>query len=186
MRLRLFTLAVALSGLLSAPAGAATDPTRDDVMLNLQRCSGITDNRTWLNCFYGAAQPMRAQLGLPPAPEAQVNLVKNTPMTPPPMKQESSSGGGWLGIGNIFGSSGNDDSNMSGAMRLSAFTFGKDGLFTVTLADGEVWKQSPYDDLRASWSEPPASYSVVVTADMLGSHTMRVKGDKNYRVLRVK
>jgi len=26
----------------------------------------------------------------------------------------------------------------------------------------------------------------VVSADMLGSHTMRVKGDKNYRVIRVK
>jgi len=182
MRLRLFSLALVLSGILSVPAAA--DPARDEVMLNLQRCSGIADNRTWLNCFYGAAQPMRAQLGLPPAPETQVSLVKNAPVTPPPMKQESDSG--WLGIGNIFGSSGNDDSNMAGAMRLSAFTFGKDGLFTATLADGEVWKQSPYDDLRAHWDQPPASYSVVVSTDMMGSHTMRVKGDKNYRVMRVK
>ena len=66
--------------LLAVPAAAASDPTRDDVMLNLQRCSGITDNRTWLNCFYGAAQPMRAQLGLPPAPDSQVSLVKNAPV----------------------------------------------------------------------------------------------------------
>ena len=185
MRLRRITMVMGLLGLLAAPATAATDPTRDDVMLNLQRCSAITDNRNWLNCFYGAAQPMRAQLGLPPAPEAQVSLVKNAPIAPPPMKEESS-GGGWLGIGNIFGSSSNEDTNMAGAMRLSAFSFGKDGLFTVTLADGEVWKQSPYDDLRASWSGPPAGYTVVVSADMMGSHTMRVKGDKNYRVLRVK
>jgi hypothetical protein len=185
MRLRRITMVMGLVGLIAAPAMAATDPTRDDVMLNLQRCASITDNRNWLNCFYGAAQPMRAQLGLPPAPEAQVSLVKNTPMTPPPMKDESS-GSGWLGIGNIFGSSGNADDNMAGGMRLSAFSFGKDGLFTVTLADGEVWKQSPYDDLRASWSGPAAGYTVVVSADMMGSHTMRVKGDKNYRVMRVK
>ncbi len=182
---RVCLLAIVLTGVMAVPVMAATDPVRDDVMLNLQRCASITDNRIWLNCFYGAAQPMRGQLGLPPAPEAQVSLVKNAPMSPPPMKQESN-GGGWLGIGNIFGSSGNDDSNMAGAMRLSAFTFGKDGLFTVTFADGEVWKQSPYDDLRASWGEPPASYSVVVSTDMMGSHTMRVKGDKNYRVIRVK
>ena len=58
MRLRLFTLALVLSGFAGAPAQAASDPIRDDVMLNLQRCSGITDNRTWLNCFYGAAQPI--------------------------------------------------------------------------------------------------------------------------------
>jgi hypothetical protein len=171
---RVCLLAIVLTGAMAVPVMAATDPIRDDVMLNLQRCASITDNHIWLNCFYGAAQPMRGQLGLPPAPEAQVSLVKNAPMTPPPMKQESS-GGGWLGIG-----------NMTGAMRLSAFTFGKDGLFTVTLVDGEVWKQSPYDDLRASWGEPPASYSVVVSTDMMGSHTMRVKGDKNYRVIRVK
>ena len=42
------------------------------------------------------------------------------------------------------------------------------------------------DDLRANWSGPPSSYSVVVSSDMMGSHTMRVKGDKNYRVMRVK
>jgi len=180
---RLFLLATALSGLLAAPAVAASDPARDDVMLNLQRCSGITDNRTWLNCFYGAAQPMRAQLGLPPAPESQVSLVKTAPVAPPPMKSES--GGGWLGIGNLFGGPSEEES-YSGAMRLSAFTFGKDGLFTATLADGQVWKQSPYDDLRAHWSGQPSSYQVVVSADMLGSHTMRVRGDQNYRVMRVK
>src|ERR1700759_3372358 len=146
MKLRRLPVALGLLTLLALPAAAASDPTRDDVMLNLQRCSGITDNRTWLNCFYGAAQPMRAQLGLPPAPDAQVNLVKNTPMAPPPMKSESSSSG-WLGLGNLNPFSSGDDDFNSGTTRLAAFDFGKDGLFTVTLADGEVWKQSPYDDL---------------------------------------
>lgn len=187
MSLRRLPVALGLLSLLSVPAVAATDPTRDDVMLNLQRCSAITDNRTWLNCFYGAAQPMRAQLGLPAAPEAQVSLVKNTPMAPPPMKSESASGSsGWLGIGNIFGSSGKEDENTPGAMRLSDFSFGKDGLFTVTLADGEVWKQSPYDDLRAHWSGQASGYIGVVTSDMLGSHTLRVRGDQSYRVMRIK
>lgn len=180
---RLFLLAAALPGLFAAPAMAASDPVRDDVMLNLQRCSAITDNRTWLNCFYGAAQPMRAQLGLPPAPESQVSLVKNAPVAPPPMKSESD--GGWLGIGNLFGGPSEEES-YAGAMRLSAFTFGKDGLFTATLADGQVWKQSPYDNLRAHWTGQPSSYQVVVSSDMLGSHTMRVRGDQNYRVMRVK
>jgi hypothetical protein len=181
---RLILFAAALSGLFAAPALAAGDPVRDDVMLNLQRCSAITDNRTWLNCFYGAAQPMRAQLGLPPAPESQVSLVKNTPLTPPPMKTESDSG--WLGIGSLFGGGPSEEESYAGAMRLSAFTFGKDGLFTATLADGQVWKQSPYDDLRAHWTGQPSSYQVVVSSDMLGSHTMRVRGDQNYRVMRVK
>jgi hypothetical protein len=184
MKSRLFLLAIALSGLFAAPAAAASDPARNDVMLNLQRCSAITDNRIWLNCFYGAAQPMRAQLGLPPAPEAQVSLVKTAPVAPPPMKSEGDSG--WLGIGNLFGGGPSEEESYAGAMRLSAFTFGKDGLFTATLSDGQVWKQSPYDDLRAHWSGQASSYEVVVSSDMMGSHTMRVRGDQNYRVMRVK
>ncbi len=185
MSSRRFIIVIALSAFWAAPAAAASDPTRDDVMLNLQRCAGITDNRVWLNCFYGAAQPMRAQLGLPAVPASQVDLVKNTPLTPPPMSSENSSGGGWLGIGNIFSSS-KPAEGMPGALRLTAFSFGKDGLFTATLADGEVWKQSPYDDLRAHWSGQPSSYIVIVTSDLMGSHTMQVRDDQNYRVMRIK
>ena len=51
------------------------DPTRDQVMDGAARCEGIPDNRVWLDCFYGSAQPMRAQLGLSPAPESQTRLV---------------------------------------------------------------------------------------------------------------
>jgi hypothetical protein len=183
---RRFLIALALPGLLATPAAAATDPTRDDVMLNLQRCSGITDNRVWLNCFYGAAQPMRAQLGLPPAPDSQVSLVKNAPLTPPPLTKSENSGG-WLGLGNLNPfSSNNGDAFNAGTTRLAAYSFGKDGLFTATLPDGEVWKQSPYDDLRAHWNDQPASYTVIVTSDIMGSHTMRVQGDHDYRVMRVK
>jgi hypothetical protein len=101
------------------------------------------------------------------------------------MNNGSKDDGGWLGIGNIFGPS-QDVASTAGAMRLTAYSFGKDGLFTATLADGEVWKQSPYDDLRAHWNGQPTSYTVVVSADMMGSHTMRVQGDQDYRVMRVK
>jgi hypothetical protein len=184
---RFILFLVALSGLLATPALAQSDPTRDDVLANIERCGGITDNRVWLNCFYGAAQPMRAQLGLPPAPESQVALAKNPPVPPRPVAKKDD--GGWLGIGSLNpfgGSSSNDDDFRSGASRLASFSFGKDGVFTATLSNGEVWKQSPYDDLRAHWSGQPSSYVVIVTADMMGSHTMRVKGDQNYRVMRVK
>ena len=70
-------------------------------------------------------------------------------------------------------------------MRLSNYSF-TGGLFTVTLSDGEVWKQSPYDNLRAHWSGPATGYVVMVTVDMMGSHVLRVKGDHDYRVMRVK
>ena len=182
---RLFSIVLlmgSLPGML--PALAAPDSSRDAVLANVQRCAGFTDNRTWLNCFYGAAQPMRARLGLSPAPGSQLDLVKNAPQSAPPMKSDR---GGLLGIGDMFSSSSSDEDFAGNAgMRLTAYSFGRDGLFTATLSDGEIWKQSPYDDLKAHWSGQPSSYVVIVSADMLGSHTMRVKGDRDYRVVRVK
>jgi len=186
-------LGLFIAGLAGVASPALADPTRDDVMANLQRCAGFTDNRTWLNCFYGAAQPMRAQLGLAPAPDSQVSLLKSAPVPPPPpmnTASSSKSSGGWFsGITDIFDSAPNapSDSDFSaGATRLAAYSYGNGGLFTITLADGEVWTQSKYDDLRAHWSGPAANYTVIVSADMMGSHTLRVKGDHDYRVIRVK
>jgi hypothetical protein len=188
------TIILICAGLAALAAPAAADPTRDDVMTNLQRCAGFTDNRTWLNCYYGAAQPMRAQLGLSPAPDSQVSLIGTAPVPPPPPMTSTAStaksGGGWFsGITDIFNSSTNSSSDSdfgAGAMKLAAYSYGKDGLFTATLSDGEVWTQSPYDDLRAHWSGQAANYTVMVSSDMMGSHTMRVKGDHDYRVMRVK
>ncbi|HUO02134.1 MAG TPA: hypothetical protein VMU31_05100 [Rhizomicrobium sp.] len=48
---------------------------RDAVRAASQRCDSITDERTWLDCYYGAAQPVRAEIGLPPAPLSQQKLV---------------------------------------------------------------------------------------------------------------
>jgi len=183
MSSRRFLALVFLAGLAATPALADEDPVRSDVMANIERCAAITDNRVWLNCFYGAAQPMRAQLGLPPAPDSQVALVKNAPVPAAPAKKDS---GGWLGLGNLNPFSSSEDEFSRGTTRLASYSFGKDGLFTATLADGEVWKQSPYDDLRAHWNNQATSYIVIVTSDVMGSHTMKVKGDQNYRVMRVK
>jgi len=62
--------------LLAVPAMARP---RDEVMINLYRCAAQASIRVWLDCYYGAAQPQRAALGLTPAPQAQVALVTNSP-----------------------------------------------------------------------------------------------------------
>ena len=72
MNLRLALFGIVAVSVLAGPALA--DP-RQDVIAGAQRCAGIADNRTWLDCFYGSAQPMRAALGLPPAPANQQRLV---------------------------------------------------------------------------------------------------------------
>src|SRR5690349_24952446 len=42
-----------------APRGVHAD-TRDDVLSAISRCNVIHDNKVWLDCVYGAQQPMRA------------------------------------------------------------------------------------------------------------------------------
>ena len=50
----------AIMTLLPLPAVA---DTRDEVLAAMQRCQAIPDDRTWLDCTYGAQQMMRAKLG---------------------------------------------------------------------------------------------------------------------------
>src|ERR1700760_3615849 len=64
-----------------APLPALADP-REDVVNGLARCAVLTDDRQWLDCYYGAAQPMRAQLGLSPAPQAQIQLQQQVQRAP--------------------------------------------------------------------------------------------------------
>ena len=81
-------------------SSAAQADTRSDVLSGIARCSAIADDHEWLNCLYGAAQPMRSQLGLPPAPPSQTALVPPTSPTsprfaaaPPPASAPRDSGG---------------------------------------------------------------------------------------------
>ncbi len=54
------------------PAGASPQglSIREDVLLRLTRCASIGDTRQYLDCYYAAVQPIRAELGLTPAPQA--------------------------------------------------------------------------------------------------------------------
>lgn len=69
---RLFLLA-SIGGILLSQAALAD--TRDEVYARMQRCKVLRDDRAWLDCTYGAEQPMRAKLGLQPAPDFQQRLV---------------------------------------------------------------------------------------------------------------
>jgi hypothetical protein len=57
--------------------GSAQARPRDDVMAGLFQCNGLQDDRQWLDCYYGAAQPARVSLGLKPALPAQVQLAQS-------------------------------------------------------------------------------------------------------------
>jgi hypothetical protein len=51
----------------------------DDALSTASRCASIADLRTWLDCYYGAAQPVRASLGLKPALKTQLDLATAPP-----------------------------------------------------------------------------------------------------------
>lgn len=165
---------------------------RDQVLLNLARCGAIAEARTWLDCYYGAAQPMRAQLGLSPAPQSQQRLVPLQPApsplpapaigaqaaAPPPMRRENK-GGFWNEL--VGGKA------LVTNMRAAAYSFDARGIFTITLADGEVWQQLSNDDSYAQWNKPAARYLVSISEGSLGSHNLQVSGDnRRYKVRRVR
>jgi len=76
MRLLLWSLGPVLMLLAALPAAARP---RDNALAGAFRCAVIGDARAWLDCYYGAAQPVRAGLGLAPALAAQVKLALAPP-----------------------------------------------------------------------------------------------------------
>jgi hypothetical protein len=164
---------------------AALAGTRDDVMAGAARCTVITDDRAWLDCYYGSAQPMRAQLGLLPAPASQVGRVPpphgmaGSAMAPPPAAPVPTTPPVHQGLlAGLFGSN-------AAQVRMTAYHFDPHGLFTVTLANGEVWQQMPDDSNFAHWRGPASAYNVIVDQGNYGHAALMVENDgQTYEVRR--
>jgi hypothetical protein len=161
---------------LTTPAGA--DP-RTDVLSTAARCNAIADYRVWLDCYYGAAQSMRALLGLAPAPPAQTRLV-------PP-------GGGGAPTAPVASAARPAPALPPEAyedyrprQRMASYSFDGEHLFTVTLEDGSVWQQSKEDFVKARWNALAGSYYASVTRGSFGSHLLKVSDKHSYRVKRVR
>jgi hypothetical protein len=164
-----------LAALALLPARVQAD-VRDDVRAASERCDSIVEERTWLDCYYGAAQPMRARLGLSPAPNAQQALV-------PPTQPGAARNPAPASSGNFFQRLLTQrDVKEEPPTRMSSYSFDKAGYFTVTLANGEIWKQSSVDAVQAKWRGQAASYVVTI---MPGSK-MKVGAHEMYVVERVR
>lgn len=154
-------LAVPLLGL-AVPAVAGP---RDDVLYGISRCGGIAEDRIWLDCVYGAAQPMRAQLGLPPAPAAQQKLV---PPAMPGMAAPSFGGGVAAAPANRPGFFERlvtaKDYKDEPPTTLNSYKFDGAGFFTVTLANGETWRQDGSDTAQAHWNKPARTYRAQIVS----------------------
>jgi len=165
-----------LVGLVLLTQGAFAEPTRDEVTAGVARCAGIADNRTWLDCFYGSAQPMRAILGLPPAPPAQIKLVPPpgavylSPDTnryaPPPRKSSGL-------FADILGSAKPAVTDVP----MESYKFARDGTFTVVLKNGQTYRQDETDLVVAKWNRPPEAYLVTIVP-AAEKFLLKVKGER--------
>lgn len=149
-----------LIGLVLLTQAAMAEPTRDEVMSGAARCAGITDNRVWLDCFYGSAQPMRALLGLPPAPAAQIKLVPppgaayvapQAAYAPPAEKSRGF-------FADILGSS----KPVAKDVPMASYKFARNGTFTVVLKNGQTYQQEESDLVFAKWDRSPSTYLVTI------------------------
>ncbi len=180
----------------SPPAGGAPhdEAVRDDVMSAAANCIRAAGDRAWLDCYYAAATPMRAALGLsvpaqgaqraaPPAPMPHVAsaapAAPPVPSGPPPMPR---SGGMFTGLFS-------EAKPVARAIPMESFHFNRSGGFTVTLADGEVWEQveGDYVDHPAHWRKQPSQMLVTVTPAVMRTFAMTVSGEYGlYKVRRIR
>jgi hypothetical protein len=142
---------------------------RDAVLKSALDCNRTTTGRDWLTCYYAAAEPVRARLGLVAQTKAAASSTSALPasgfgLAPKPMKAPDSV-----------------------SARMVAYEFTGDHLFTVTLDNGQVWQQIAGDDRRADWSKPASTYRVVISRGMFGSYNFRVlKNGGMFKVRRVR
>jgi hypothetical protein len=178
-------IAMAVAGglmVLAAPAGA---DTRDDVLAAVARCGVIHDDRVWLDCVYGAQQPMRAQLGLTPAPEFQQRLVPGANVAPPPRSVAAAPVRPRKKPG--FFESMFSSTSLSEAPRMASYRYEKNGAFVVTLENGQEWRQTDVAGGGAGWNRQPSDYHVIVTAGAFGSYSLRTSDSPRiYKVERVR
>jgi hypothetical protein len=166
---------------------AAADP-RGEALSGAARCRSIADDRTFLDCVYGAMQPLRAELGLAPAPPAQTRLVppaaaaRAAPASASSASRAAPPRGEGL-LGGVFGSG----TVEVAPQRMTEFHFDRNGFFSVTLADGAVWKQLDGDSARAHWHGRPSDLVATVRSGAFGAHVLQVRGEAAiYKVIRVR
>lgn len=166
----------AQASLASAPPAGNAVPAdlqvRDQVMSGAFHCAGVTDERQWLNCYYGAAAPVRAQLGL--SPPAQ---------TPPPALPVAMAAAPAFGLEHKQPPPGATTDHI--VAHMASYSFDKLGWFTATLDNGQVWAQVHGDTDYAHWKKPASAYQVRVSRGFLNSYNFQVKGEPGlFKVLR--
>jgi hypothetical protein len=178
-------------------AGPALADTRDDVLAAMQRCSVLQDDRTWLECTYGAQQLMRAKLGLQPAPDYQQRLVPPAPgvraplaSAPPPAPPAAASPARATAAsaapprrrGSFMQILGGTAPPVA-VSPLASVDYDARAAFTVTLQNGQVWQQVNTE------GQPRAHFhvgeKVTIQPGVLGTYNLKTDSNSHpYKVER--
>jgi len=131
------------------------------------RCNSISGDREWLNCYYSAAGPVRAQLGLSSALQAPVPTIGATPPVSPPQPS----------VARAAPQLPSEVARNSGWSQVASYSFDRHGIFTIALVNGQKWRQLSGDTDLAHWVKPASNYWVRVTRGALRSINLKVKGE---------
>ena len=178
----------------SPPAGGAPrdEAARDDVMSAAANCNHAAGDRAWLDCYYGAATPMRVALGLAVAagaaapPPPMMRMASAAPPPPPPVPSGPPpmprTGGFFTGLLSTA-------KPVVKSVPMKSFSFNHTGGVIVTLADGEVWEQVTEDEVYhpARWNRAPQEMLVTISPAVMRTFSMKVEGEYGlYKVKRVR
>ena len=198
-------LASALPGqikLASAPPAGGVprdEAVRDEVVSSAAGCMRQGADRAWLDCYYAAAGPIRAQLGLiagaAPRPPVPVSVPVKVPQQygsaaparpapppgPPPMPRDRG----------IFSGILTRLKPIVKNMPMQSYEINKTRkYFTATLEDGQVWEQQAEDAATnpARWRRHAEEMEVTITPSAMRVYMMTVKDEdegKSYKVKRI-
>jgi hypothetical protein len=175
-----------LLALVFAASPALAGP-REDVYSASLRCSAIADDRAWLDCYYGAAQPMRGQLKLPAAPAAQTALIPPVIDADGLRQQQARAVPEKEGvIGQTLGYLAGGAAVISNVAVTSSEP-GQPTGFTVTLANGQVWRQTDEQVRLVRWRGGPGAHRVTVWKGALNTLNLGFDDEADrYKVRRLK
>jgi len=174
-------------GCLSPALGDA----RSDVLAGIQRCGVIHDDRVWLDCVYGANQPMRGQLGLSPAPEFQQRLVPPVQLgtIAPPLQTNADRAPAQTGPAPRSNKRPGFFSKILGTApsvavsRMASYRYDESGAFIVALENGQQWHQTDVQGGKAIWVKEPSAYTVTISYGSFGSYGLRTSDNpRTYKV----
>lgn len=161
---------------LAAATPAIAGP-REDMLAGVERCRALSSDRVFLDCVYGAAQPLRASLGLAPASLAQQQLVPPLSAMRPPLPARAPAA--QPPAPRVTGGQPVRD-------WLETYSFDRRGLFTIMLGNGQMFRQDPSDPARADWRGRASDYRVLLVMENARTGQMSVQGDTPvYRVVKI-